>query len=131
MTCPRCKGFLHSAHDEMRVNQGDVAELMAAECIKCANCGHRIYKPLETAVPFDKKMITTKPDYMKDVKPGRKPSHGELMQKYYSSIKSMRKGSTPTGWNSIAKLIAVAEGVKITGDTVAKYYNDFSAGKQS
>ncbi len=123
MTCPRCNGFLHTAQDEMKPDQGDVAELSAADCIKCVNCGHRIYPQIVPAVPFDKGMILPKQD-MKGSKPGRRLSHVELMQKYYPSIKAMRKGKNPTSWASIASLISTAEGVKITGETVAKYFKE-------
>ena len=125
MTCPRCKGFLHSAQDEMRLNHGDVAELSAADCVKCVNCGHRIYPQIKEALPFDKSMILPKQD-MKGATPGRKPSHTELMGKYYDSIKMMRKGKHPTGWDAIARLIVTAEKVNITGDTVSKYYSEIS-----
>jgi Zn ribbon nucleic-acid-binding protein len=126
MTCPRCKGFLHSAQDEMRLNHGDVAELSAADCVKCVNCGHRIYPQIKEALPFDKSMVLPKQD-MKGSKPGRRLSHVELIQKYYPSIKDMRKGKNPTSWASIARLIATAENVKITEDTVAKYFKDIHA----
>lgn len=125
MTCPRCKGRMHSAQDEMRLNHGDVAELQAAECLACINCGNRIYPPQKEVIPFDKSMVPPKQD-MKGAIPGRKPSHTELMEKYYDSIKMMRKGKHPTGWDAIARLIVTAEKVNITGDTVAKYYSEIS-----
>ncbi len=121
MTCPRCKGRMFPAQDEMRMDQGDVAELSAADCIKCVNCGHRIYPQIVPAVPFDNGMILPKQD-MKGSKPGRRLSHVELMQKYYHSIKDMRRPKNLASWDSIARLIATAEGVKITGDTVSRYF---------
>jgi len=123
MTCPRCKGFMHKAQDEMRLDAGDVAELTASDCVKCANCGHRVYPQIKPAVPFDKSMIPPKQD-MKGSKPGRRLSHVELMQKYYPSLQKMRKGKNPASWDSIALLIATAEGVKITGETVAKCFKE-------
>jgi hypothetical protein len=112
---------MHTAQDEMRLNHGDVAELKAAQCLACINCGNRVYPQIKPALPMRPEMIPPKQD-LKGSAPGRKPSHTELMEKYYDSIKLMRKGKHPTGWDAIARLIVTAEGVKITGDTVAKYF---------
>lgn len=81
MTCPRCKGRMHTARDEMRKNQGDVSELLASEGNACINCGNRIYPPIKEVVPFDKSMIPPKQD-MNGATPGRKPTHCDLMKKY-------------------------------------------------
>lgn len=127
MNCPRCKGRMHTAQDEMRINQGDVAELKAAECVKCVNCGNRVYREQEVALPMSSNMKLPKQPYMQNVKPGRKPSHGELMKKYFTSIRKLRKGNNPASWDAIAKLIKTAENVPIVGRTVQQYYEDLLA----
>lgn len=130
MTCPRCKGLLHSAQDEMRVVQGDVIELQAAECIKCANCGHRIYPQIMPALPMHPEMKLPKQEYMAGIKPGRKPAHRPMIEKYYDSIKEMRKGRNCTGWDAISRLITTAEGVPIKGETVRKYYEEIAQSRK-
>lgn len=130
MTCPRCKGRMHHDSDQGRLNQGDVVQT-STDCAKCINCGHRVYPEVEVVLPFNNKMKLPKPEYMKNAKPGRKPSHKELMEKYYTSIRKLRRGDNPASWDAIAKLIKTAENVPIVGRTVQQYFEEMSISKGS
>lgn len=140
MTCPRCNGFLHSAQDEMRLDAGDVAELTASDCVKCANCGHRIYPQIKPALPMQSSMKLPKqsprsprgmgkPRHVKTGK-GYERKHVELMERYYDSITKMRAENPPAKWIDIAKLISVAEKVAIHRQTVSDYYQRMSEARK-
>lgn len=128
MTCPRCQGRMHNDHDQGRLNQGGVARVMT-DCVKCINCGHRVYPEIQVVLPFSSKMKLPKHEYLMGAKAGRKPSYNELMKKYYSSIRKLRRGDNPASWNAIARLIKTAENVTIVAQTVQVYYEEMAAKK--
>jgi hypothetical protein len=122
MNCPKCSTSLRKdVAMSRRESVGADVAMVGAGGLSCWCCGYWQDLPAETVLPLNEQIK------FKARHPGgkqQKASYQAIFAKYYKSIKALRAGSKPAGWDFISSTINQAEGTSIKPVTAKKYFQE-------